>query len=53
MMTRKHFKALAETLLKISDLTTRKTVANEAAEMFQKENPRFNKAKFMAACGLN
>lgn len=52
MLTRKHFKSTAETLLKITDLKARRAVADEAVKYFTKENPRFDKARFLAACGL-
>lgn len=51
-MTEKHFKFVAELLTDVPFLQLRKELANKACKMFKAENPKFNKAKFLEACGL-
>lgn len=51
-MTKKHFEATALIVSRISNPTTRATVAADFADLFASENPRFNRDLFMAACGL-
>ena len=51
-MTRKHFKAVAETLKHIPDIATRTEVALSMAVMFSTLNPRFSRAKFLTACAI-
>lgn len=50
--TRKHFQMAANTIKQISDLAARKKEAESYANFFKKDNPRFNKEKFMSACGV-
>ena len=52
MLTRKHFKAQAEIIKQIKDKSTRMLMAAESIKMFQSENPRFDKARFLQACDL-
>lgn len=49
--TRKDFKATADIVKMIKDPETRQSVANAHAQEFAKGNPRFDHAKFHAACG--
>ena len=52
MTTRKHFRAMAAAIAKIEDKKERAIQANLAADMFAKDNPRFNRALFLAACNV-
>ena len=56
-MSRKHFKAAAAILSNYSDVTGPaksivREIANEFADLFADENPRFDRERFLAACGL-
>lgn len=51
-MTRKHFQMMADSLKVISDKKKKLELAEKAAEIFAKANPRFDRARFMTACGL-
>lgn len=53
MLTRKHFETVAEALLLVKNTSARWLVADELAKAFKEENPRFDRAIFMNACGLN
>ena len=56
MMTRKHFKEVAEILNYASNKTHPalfSKMVNDFALMFAKENPNFNVNKFHEACGYN
>jgi hypothetical protein len=52
MMTRKHFKMVAEIIQKIENLEDRRTMTEKHAAIFARENPRFNGKKFFQACGV-
>jgi hypothetical protein len=52
MLTRKHFESQAEILKRIKDKPTRTLMAAESIKLFEKENPRFDKARFLKACDL-
>jgi hypothetical protein len=51
--TRKHFVATAQTVSAIQDEKERKKHAEIHADRYSKENPRFDRNKFMKACGIN
>ena len=53
MFTRKQYKAIAK-LIKESTLYSFDGVliANEFADYFAKDNPRFDRDKFLSACGV-
>ena len=51
-MTRKDFIALAASIRNIADLNTRKAMAKNQAVLCASANPRFDKARFFAACGV-
>ena len=52
-MTRKHFEAIAQILFDADlDPNARATVAQDFAEYFKAENPRFKRTMFLRACGL-
>lgn len=51
-MTRKHFIALAATIRTITNPVERKAIAELNAVNCAKANPRFDKARFFAACGV-
>ena len=52
MQTKKHFIAMAALLSKIPNLVERKALAESQAGIFMRDNPRFNRPRFMVACGL-
>lgn len=52
MSTRKHFVSASETISKIPNYFVRRSEAKKAIEIFSKENPRFNKERFLENCGL-
>ena len=51
--TRKDFQMVADLLKNIEDETKKVELANHHADMFAKQNPRFDKARFLSAVGLN
>lgn len=51
-MSRKHFKAMAAELLSIVDLSARQVAATAFADIAKAANARFDRSKFMEACGL-
>jgi hypothetical protein len=52
MFTKKHFIGIAAAVSKVSNKTERKKLADFHAKNFAADNPRFNKEKFLAACGV-
>jgi hypothetical protein len=52
MFTKRHFQAIADTI-KNSDTESKAQLAQDLAELFQEDNPRFDSAKFFRACGIN
>lgn len=52
MTTKKDFIHAAKTIAQITDKDEKTNVANNFAKVFSESNPRFNKAKFLTACGL-
>jgi polyhydroxyalkanoate synthesis regulator phasin len=54
-MTRKHFQKFAQILLDLKGKMpeeNRKEFVNNLMEMFEGENPRFDKDRFKAACRI-
>lgn len=51
--TRKHFQQTADLLKNIPDEAKRKELAQHHAGLYKAQNPRFDRAKFMAAAGVN
>lgn len=51
--TRKHFQQTADLLKNIPDEAKRKELAQHHAGLYKAQNPRFDRAKFMAASGVN
>lgn len=51
-MTRKHFVLIARQVAKIRDRADRIMLANDLACEFARENPRFDRARFLSACGV-
>ena len=54
MSTRQHFEMMA-LLIKGSDMTSTQKFhfAKSCAKEFEKQNPRFDKARFLSACDVN
>ena len=52
MTTKKDFIAAAKTIAAIADKSEKQIVANNFCNIFQNQNPRFDKTKFLSACGL-
>lgn len=56
-MTRKHFEVIAESIKKdyiaSNYSVTVASVAIGLANVFRDQNPRFDRTKFLRACGLN
>jgi hypothetical protein len=51
--TRKHFQQTADLLKNIPDEAKRKELAQHHAGLYKAQNPRFDRATFMAASGVN
>jgi hypothetical protein len=51
-MTRKHFKIMAAQIATMADRDDAKRTAEVLAEQCKMVNPRFDRARFMTACGL-
>jgi hypothetical protein len=52
MLSRTHFIQLAAIIKGISDETERKRTAELVAVVCQSSNARFDRARFLAACGV-
>lgn len=52
-MTKKHFEAMARITASISNDDTRLFVAAQQADYFANINPRFDRNRFLAACGVS
>ena len=50
MMTRKDFVVMAEMIAKIANEVERANFAYRCLDSLKASNPRFNEAKFLAAC---
>jgi hypothetical protein len=53
LTTKKHFRQIANAVRMIRDMETRREIAAMHAEMCARENPRFETAKFYAACNVS
>jgi hypothetical protein len=51
-MTRKHFRIVATEIASMTDRKAAACMADSMARMFQAANPRFDRGRFMVACGL-
>jgi len=52
-MSRKHFREVAAQIAESrAPLCERRKLADTFAAMFAKANPRFDRARFLSACGL-
>ena len=51
--TRKDFQMVADLLKNIEDEDKKKELANHHADTFAKQNPRFDRTRFLSAVGLN
>lgn len=52
MTTKKDFIQAAKTIAQITNKDEKSNVANNFVKIFAEQNPRFDKAKFLTACGL-
>lgn len=52
-MTKKDFKLIAEVVASIDDYGTRAAVADKFADKLATINPRFDRARFIAACSVS
>lgn len=52
MFTRKHFELIAEIISKLENVDERIAMAQKHADAFTKDNPRFDREKFYAACNV-
>lgn len=55
-MTKRHFIAIAAIFKRYQDPTgdgKRQMLAFELASFFKQENPRFDRARFLEACGVS
>jgi hypothetical protein len=56
MLTKKHFIAeaarIASMVAACGDLKTLREMADKAADYYATQNPRFNRSKFIEACGV-
>jgi hypothetical protein len=53
MLQRKHFEFIAATIHAMSDKTSAEVAAHEFATACARENPRFDRARFLKACGAD
>ena len=51
-MSKKHFELLAQSIRAISDAQSRRNAAEAISQVCAMTNPRFNRARFLAACGV-
>lgn len=49
-MTRKHFAAFAEKISQMENRADAAMIAAFCVELFESENPRFNRNRFLEAC---
>ena len=49
-MTKKHYEIVAAAVASITTRSDRWLIANKLANGFEKENPRFDRDRFIAAC---
>jgi hypothetical protein len=52
-MSRKHFEAIAKAIKEITNADERKRAAEILASVCAASNPRFNRSRFLNACGVN
>lgn len=52
MTTKKDFTAAARSIAAIPDPKEKEAVANNFCAIFQNQNPRFDKTKFLNACSI-
>lgn len=57
MFTKKHFESIARVMRvhqrDTADPVRLECMANDFADLFANSNPRFDRARFMAACGFD
>ena len=55
-MTKKHYEAIAKELLFYNagrDKQVIERIANSFADYFEQDNPRFDRSRFLEACGID
>ena len=52
-MSRKHFQALASAIAQIHDPVLRRAAAERIADVCRQFNGRFDRERFLRACGVN
>lgn len=52
-MSKKHYIAMAAAVREIADVIERRRMAERVAAVCAADNPRFNRARFLAACGVS
>jgi hypothetical protein len=52
MFTTRHYRRIADSSATSAAITNRAAAAAEFAAMFEADNPRFNRERFMQACGV-
>lgn len=53
MMSRRHFAFIASVVATLADPLERHDVAHSFADALERENPRFDRARFLRACGVD
>jgi len=51
-MTKKHYEAIAKVLADQPSSLNKKLICLNLAAFFSKDNPLFNRSKFLNACGI-
>ncbi len=52
MMTRKHYVKFARMIAEMLDRVEARRMAEALCEEFSTDNPRFDRSRFLTACGL-
>jgi len=52
-MTKKHFQAIADAIKPYSESRVAMDIAKTLAKVFHDDNPRFQRARFLKACGID
>lgn len=52
-MTKKHFEAFARAIRQMSIFADKTAIADIVVQIAQESNPRFDKNRFLRACGID